>query len=495
MDEKYPALRYSDNMWEDCKNGVWTVECNSWKEFENRMEEYKEYKYMWRGQSCEKPLLPAIYRGHNTPDENIEQHLNQFRNDMPGADVLKQFLKQAEEKKTVAFEDALSEYYKIIHPKADTDDPKENYIPNFINDIYWAIGQHHGLKTPILDWTEKPYNALFFAFCERKEQDDKRIVYGLAEKSRLLLNEGKRRYIEFLTKLNFVQKILDSTDRKERIEQMFGRIKAQDGLFTRTLYNEDIEKHVKKCYDCYKKKNEEIVFLIKILIPNGVREDFLKRLEEKKITYKKMFPDLQGAALHCNLKLFGPDGRLLGKHRKLRPTAAERLIWGDGDGSTLTVLDTSLGRIGGLLCWENYMPLARMAIYGKGVEIYVAPTLDDKDTWQHSMCHIAFEGRCFVLGCCQYFDKSMFPADLPGLGDLADMPEVLCRGGSAIISPMGEVMAGPLFGQEGILTAKLDMGAVTRARYDFDVVGHYSRPDVFELRINESPMPPSAADE
>src|SRR5512135_1377602 len=155
--------------------------------------------------------------------------------------------------------------------------------------------------------------------------------------------------------------------------------------------------------------------------------------------------------LYCTLLYFGPDGSLLGKHRKLKPTAAERLVWGEGDGSTLTVLDTPLGRLGGLICWENYMPLARMAMYSKGVELYLAPTADARDTWQATLRHIACEGRCFVLGCNQYVTKSMYPTDLNAMQELAPLPEIVCRGGSAIISPLGEVLAGPLNGEEGIL--------------------------------------------
>ncbi len=194
--------------------------------------------------------------------------------------------------------------------------------------------------------------------------------------------------------------------------------------------------------------------------------------------------------LYCTLLYFGPDGRLLGKHRKLKPTAAERLIWGEGDGSGLTVLNTGLGKIGGLICWENYMPLARMAMYGKGVEIYLAPTADARDTWQATLRHIACEGRCFVLGCNQFVTKAMYPADLAGLEDLAGQPEVMCRGGSAIISPLGDVLAGPLYDQEGILVADLDLAEVARAKFDLDVVGHYARPDVFQLVVNERPAPP-----
>lgn len=191
--------------------------------------------------------------------------------------------------------------------------------------------------------------------------------------------------------------------------------------------------------------------------------------------------------LYCTQLYFGPDGQLLGKHRKLKPTAAERLIWGEGDGSTLTVLNTEFGVIGGLICWENYMPLARMAMYSKGVELYLAPTADSRETWHATIQHIACEGRCFVLGCNQFVTKSMYPADLVGIEELAEQDEIMCRGGSAIISPLGEVLAGPLYNQEGILYANLDLADVARSKLDFDVVGHYARPDVFQLIVNEEP--------
>lgn len=194
--------------------------------------------------------------------------------------------------------------------------------------------------------------------------------------------------------------------------------------------------------------------------------------------------------LYCTLLYFDPQGCLLGKHRKLRPTAAERVIWGEGDGSTLTVLDTELGRVGGLICWENYMPLARMALYGKGVELYLAPTADARDSWQATLRHIACEGRCFVLGCNQFVTRAMYPADLVDISDLADAPGILCRGGSAIVSPLGEYVAGPLYDEEGVLMADLDLAEVARGKFDFDVVGHYARPDVFQLTVNEQPAPP-----
>jgi len=201
--------------------------------------------------------------------------------------------------------------------------------------------------------------------------------------------------------------------------------------------------------------------------------------------------DFGGGTLYCSLLYFGPDGRLLGKHRKLKPTASERLIWGEGDGSTLTVVSTEYGRMGGLICWENYMPLARAAMYGKGVEIYMAPTADARETWQSTLRHIALEGRCFVLGCNQYVTKSMYPRDLVGIvEELEEQPEVMCRGGSVVISPLGEVLGGPLWDKEGVIYADLDMGEIARGKLDFDAVGHYSRPDVFQLRVNDKPLRP-----
>ncbi len=192
--------------------------------------------------------------------------------------------------------------------------------------------------------------------------------------------------------------------------------------------------------------------------------------------------------LYCTTVYFGADGKLLGKHRKLKPTAAERLIWGEGDGSTLNVYNTEFGKIGGLICWENYMPLARMALYNKGVEIYLAPTADARDTWQSTLQHIALEGRCFVLGCNQFLTKDMYPEDLENSGELESQPEVMCRGGSAIVSPSGEVVAGPLYDEESVLFADLDLNEIARGKFDFDVVGHYARPDIFQLIVNEKPQ-------
>jgi len=193
--------------------------------------------------------------------------------------------------------------------------------------------------------------------------------------------------------------------------------------------------------------------------------------------------------LFCTLLYLGPDGALLGKHRKLKPTGAERLIWGEGDGSTLTTVETPYGTLGGLICWENYMPLARMAMYGKGVDLYLAPTADARDRWLSTLQHISLEGRCFVLGCNQYVTRDMFPDDLEGVEeDHADRADPLCRGGSVVYGPQGEVLAGPLWDREGLLFADLELDAIARARFDFDVTGHYARPDVFKLVVDERPQ-------
>lgn len=189
--------------------------------------------------------------------------------------------------------------------------------------------------------------------------------------------------------------------------------------------------------------------------------------------------------LHCCNLFFGPEG-YLGRHRKLKPTAAERIIWGEDDGSTLTVVDTSYGKMGSLICWENYMPLARMAMYLKGVKLFLVPTADHREIYQATMRHIAFEGRCFVMMSNQYVEKSMYPKDLKYYQDLENQPEIMCRGGSCIINPYGEYLAGPLFDRAGILTADLDLNEITRAKFDWDPVGHYNRPDIFKFEIREN---------
>ncbi|MCK6450875.1 MAG: carbon-nitrogen hydrolase family protein [Alphaproteobacteria bacterium] len=195
-----------------------------------------------------------------------------------------------------------------------------------------------------------------------------------------------------------------------------------------------------------------------------------------------------GGTLYCTVLFFSPEGALVGKHRKLMPTAMERLIWGFGDGSTLPVIETPAGRVGSVICWENYMPMLRMAMYAKGVQLYCASTVDDRDSWIPTMRHIAFEGRCFVLSACQYITREAYGNDYaPIQGD--DPKTVMIRGGSCIIDPFGNFLAEPNYLGETILTAEIDLGDIACGKYDLDVVGHYARPDVFTLRVNERPQP------
>jgi len=187
--------------------------------------------------------------------------------------------------------------------------------------------------------------------------------------------------------------------------------------------------------------------------------------------------------LYCTVLYFTAQGDLLSKHRKVMPTAMERLIWGFGDGATLQVHDSDLGKISAVICWENYMPQLRLSQYAQGVEIYCAPTVDDREVWLSTLRTIALEGRCFVLSACQYMRRSDAPDDFqPMQGDAAET--VLIRGGSCIVSPLGEVLAGPVFEQETILLAELDAGLITRGKFDLDVAGHYARPDLFQLEVN-----------
>ena len=191
----------------------------------------------------------------------------------------------------------------------------------------------------------------------------------------------------------------------------------------------------------------------------------------------------QGSTLYCSSLYFTPEDGLAAKHRKLMPTGTERLIWGQGDGSTLPAINTSAGRISGAICWENHMPLLRMALYGKGVDIWCAPTVDEREIWQCSMRHIAHEGRMFLVSACQVQPSP----DAWGI-EVAnwESQRPLIAGGSVIVSPMGDILAGPLKNEEGLITADIDLEDLKRARYDFDVNGHYARPDVFSLQVDES---------
>jgi nitrilase len=193
--------------------------------------------------------------------------------------------------------------------------------------------------------------------------------------------------------------------------------------------------------------------------------------------------EIDGSTLYNTLLYFAPSGDLVGRHRKLMPTGGERTVWGMGDGSTLDVIDTPFGVVGGLICWENYMPLARAAMYAQGVEIYLAPTWDNGDTWISTLRHIAKEGRCYVISVSPLLRGSDVPADLRG-ETYGDDDDWMSRGFATIVAPGGELLAGPVTETEQILYAEIDPTAIAQHRHFFDPVGHYSRPDIFHLTVD-----------
>jgi len=196
------------------------------------------------------------------------------------------------------------------------------------------------------------------------------------------------------------------------------------------------------------------------------------------------------ATLYNTLVMIGPDGAILNRHRKLVPTNPERMVWGQGDASGLRVVDTAIGRLGGLICWENYMPLPRYVLYTEGVEVYVASTWDSGDTWVSTMRHIAAEGRCWVLGsgCSMHTDD--IPESFPERATVYAEPRWLNPGDSVVVAPGGEIVAGPLHEQHGILYAEVDPTRAPSSHRTLDVTGHYSRPDIFDLRVDRSPQLP-----
>jgi nitrilase len=217
----------------------------------------------------------------------------------------------------------------------------------------------------------------------------------------------------------------------------------------------------------------------------GPAVDYLARAARNNAIYLVVgVVERDAGTLYCTVLFFAPDGTLLGKHRKIMPTGSERLVWGFGDGSTLPVYETELGKVGAVICWENYLPLLRASMYAKGIEIYCAPTADARDSWLATVRHIAVEGRCFVLSCNQFNLRSDFPADYRSIyGENPDA--IVCRGGSCIVDPFGEFLAGPNTESEAILVADVDQAQIVRGKYDLDVVGHYARPDIFQLHVDQ----------
>ena len=227
-------------------------------------------------------------------------------------------------------------------------------------------------------------------------------------------------------------------------------------------------------------------------VPGPVVDRLARTARECSIYLVMGIIEREGGTLYCAVLFFAPDGTYLGKHRKVMPTGSERLVWGFGDGSTLPVFDTPLGKIGAVICWENYLPLMRATMYGKGIEIYCAPTADARDVWLASMRHIAVEGRCFVLSCNQFNRQSDFPHDYRARFN-GNPDDIVTRGGSCIVDPFGKFLAGPNTEGEVILIAEIDRAQIVRGKYDLDVVGHYARPDIFQLTVDERPKRPVSA--
>ncbi|MCI8419503.1 MAG: carbon-nitrogen hydrolase family protein [Oscillospiraceae bacterium] len=196
--------------------------------------------------------------------------------------------------------------------------------------------------------------------------------------------------------------------------------------------------------------------------------------------------DAVNATLYCTNLIFAPDGTLAAKHRKLKPTGAERVIWGDGCEGSFPVVETPWGVMGSLICWENYMPLARAALYEKGTAIYLAPNTNDNPEWQDTIKHIAIEGHCYVVNVDQYITKSMYPKDLRCPQEIAALKDEVCTGGSCVVDPYGHYVGEPVWNKETIIYAELDMNAVPMSRMEFDGAGHYSRPDVLKLSVRDN---------
>ena len=197
--------------------------------------------------------------------------------------------------------------------------------------------------------------------------------------------------------------------------------------------------------------------------------------------------DPVNCSLYCTNLVFSPEGKLASVHRKIKPTGSERYIWADSHvpETYFPVVDTPWGRMGSLICWENYMPLARVALYQKGISLYLAPNTNDNPEWQDTIRHIAIEGHCYVFNVDQYFTRDMYPADLLEQDEIGRLDDIVCRGGSCIIDPYGHCVTEPVWDREAIVYADLDMDKVPMSRMEFDATGHYTRPDILELKVHD----------
>ncbi len=227
-----------------------------------------------------------------------------------------------------------------------------------------------------------------------------------------------------------------------------------------------------------------------VTIPSSATDTLAKAAKEHGIYLamgiNERNSDTSGGTLYNSYLYFGPDGKILGRHQKLVPTVAERMVWAYGDPSTLQVYDTEIGKLGGLTCWENYMPLVRYMLYTQGIEIYLAPTYDEGKAWQASMQHIAKEARAYVVGCCMVLRKEDILSKFPQLAPYyEDTDEWINTGNSMITDPNGTILAEPLSKEEGILYVDADLSMINRSHWNLDVVGHYSRPDAFRLTVQK----------
>ena len=194
--------------------------------------------------------------------------------------------------------------------------------------------------------------------------------------------------------------------------------------------------------------------------------------------------DAVTGTLYNSNMMIAPDGTAM-NHRKLKPTGSERVVWGDADRDYFPVMETPWGPMGNLICWESYMPLARVALYQKGISLYISPNTNDNPEWQDTIRHIAIEGHCYFINCDMFFTRADYPKTASAGEEIAKIPEIACRGGSCVVDPFGHVVSDTIWDQEGIIYAELDMQKVPASKMEHDVCGHYARPDVLKLQVED----------
>lgn len=235
------------------------------------------------------------------------------------------------------------------------------------------------------------------------------------------------------------------------------------------------------------RKNWKTYYDNSIVVP-GKETEVLAKAAKKAHSYISIGVserDINTATLYNSNLIFSPDGLLVSIHRKLKPTGAERVVWGDANKDYFPIVETPWGNTGSLICWESYMPLARVALYEKGITIYLAPNTNDNEEWQATTRHIAIEGHCYFINSNLFFTKDMYPKNIYDREEIDKLEDIVCRGGSSIIDPYGHFEVGPIWDKEAILYADLNMDKVPMSRMEFDVCGHYSRKDILELKVKD----------